>query len=40
MMTPNGLELFYNVGVTPRCHLTAEFQVITTIWNVQRPPLC
>ena len=26
-----GLELFYNVGVTPWCHVTADLQVITPI---------
>jgi porin len=26
-----GLELFYNVGVTPWCHVTADMQVITPI---------
>ena len=26
-----GLELFYNVGVTPWCHITADLQVITPI---------
>jgi porin len=24
-----GLELFYNLGVTPWCHITADLQVIT-----------
>ena len=24
-----GLELFYNVGVTPWCHITPDLQVIT-----------
>lgn len=27
----HGLELFYNVGVTPWCHVTADLQVITPI---------
>ena len=26
-----GLELFYNVAVTPWCHLTTDLQVITPI---------
>jgi porin len=26
-----GLELFYNVGVTPWCHVTADLQVVTPI---------
>ena len=26
-----GLELFYNVGITPWCHVTADMQVITPI---------
>jgi porin len=26
-----GLELFYNVAVTPWCHLTGDFQVVTPI---------
>ena len=26
-----GLELFYNVGVTPWCHVTTDLQVITPI---------
>ena len=26
-----GLELFYNVGVTPWCHVTGDLQVITPI---------
>jgi porin len=26
-----GVELFYNIGVTPWCHLTADMQVITPI---------
>ena len=27
----HGVELFYNVAVTPWCHLTADMQVITPI---------
>jgi porin len=26
-----GLELFYNMAVTPWCHLTADLQVVTPI---------
>ena len=26
-----GLEIFYNVGVTPWCHITPDLQVITPI---------
>jgi porin len=26
-----GLELFYNVGVTPWCHVTMDLQVITPL---------
>ena len=26
-----GVELFYNVGVTPWCHITTDLQVITPL---------
>jgi porin len=29
-----GLELFYNVGVTPWCHITPDLQVITPTLGV------
>ena len=29
--TSDGLEVFYNLGVTPWCHLTTDLQVITPV---------
>lgn len=34
-----GLELFYNVGVTPWCHVTADMQVVTPILEAARTSL-
>ena len=35
-----GVELFYNVGVTPWCHVTADMQVITPILESARDIAC
>ena len=34
-----GVELFYNVGVTPWCHITADLQVITPAMQVAETAL-